>query len=155
MGTKSHSLQSPAASCRASRGCQACMDGSGLQKKTLCWVVFFGCCFCLHPRTEPRPRRCLGSGTKTSLSSSEILPAHILGSRLCFSQPHSHPAMSRCEASQPTTDVLDFCLHIHRLHFVVLKNCSCMSLGLLLHSLRSSWGLPAFPLRSPAASTHF
>ena len=44
--TKSHSLQSPAASCRASRSCQACTDSSGLQKSPLLGL-FAAASFCI------------------------------------------------------------------------------------------------------------
>lgn len=55
---------------------------------------FICCCFCLHPCTEPRPRWCSGRGSNTSFLSPEVLPAHLLGSYLRFSQPQSRPAIS-------------------------------------------------------------
>lgn len=38
-----------------------------------------------------------------------------------------------------------FWIYILSLHFLILKTCTCINLGLLLCSLCHSWGIPAFP----------
>lgn len=144
MGTQSRSLQSPAASCRTSRGRRAGTESSGLQKNPLLGL-FAAASVCILAQsrglagaqavavTPPFCRQKYSPLTSSGPTCVFHSPRVVLPSADTDVKPPSPPQLSSIFVS------------IFSLHFVVLQNCTCMNLGLLLCSLCHSWRIPAFP----------